>query len=282
MQTAGIAVGIASLSLAAMLLWARWRQVRALESLQTRIERAAGEAMPDPSGSADEPTLPAPVARYLDHALPDGGRLIGRLRYAQRGRLRTRGSSHRWMDFRADQVVVPAATAFLWDARVTLLPWIPLRVVASLIDGRGAGRVALLSTFALGKADGGLEMNSGTMHRFLAEAVWYPTALLPSEHLSWQPIDDHRAQATLTAHGISVSLEFRFNQRDEVESVYAPGRWGSFDGGYRQLPWEGRFQDYEWRDGVRVPGRAEVGWVESGEWRPVWQGRIDDMLFEWR
>ena len=84
-------------------------------------------------------------------------------------------------------------------------------------------------------------MNSSLLHRFLAEAVWYPTALLPSPALSWTPIDDASTLATLTQGAISVSLEFRFNCCDEVESIYTPGWWESFDGGFKQVAWEGMF-----------------------------------------
>ena len=72
----------------------------------------------------------------------------------------------------------------------------------------------------------------------MAEAVWYPTALLPSKHLSWSTIDDTKALATLTVGAVAVSLEFRFNTTGEVVGIYSPGRWGSFDRGYDRKPWE--------------------------------------------
>src|SRR5688572_7450692 len=42
----------------------------------------------------------------------------------------------------------------------------------------GSGHVGLLSAFAVSAAAATPEMNSGSLHRYLAEAVWYPTALL--------------------------------------------------------------------------------------------------------
>ena len=118
------------------------------------------------------------------------------------------------------------------------------------------------------------EMNSGSLHRYLAEAVWYPTALLPSVKLHWAGIDAKRALATLTDHGVSVSLEFRFADTGEVSGIYTPARWGKFSEGYRQVPWEGHFQDYRERDGILVPTAGEVGWCVDKEWEPVWKGRI--------
>lgn len=63
----------------------------------------------------------------------------------------------------------------------------------SLVDGRGFGQVALFPAIPIASAGENPEMNSGALHRFLAEAVWYPSALFPSPALSWSPVDELRA-----------------------------------------------------------------------------------------
>ena len=123
-------------------------------------------------------------------------------------------------------------------------------------------------------------MNSGALHRYLAEAVWYPTALLPSAKLRWTAIDDDTALATLTDNEVSVALEFRFNATGEVASIFTPGRWGKFEGGYKQVPWEGHFRTYVTRDGMIVPSEGEVGWYSDGAWRSIWKGTVTDATYE--
>jgi len=120
------------------------------------------------------------------------------------------------------------------------------------------------------------EMNSGSLHRYLAEAVWYPTALLPSPKLKWTGVDATRAMATLTDHDVSVALEFRFADTGEVTGIYTPTRWGKFPEGYRHVPWEGHFRDYQNRNGVFVPTQGDVGWYVNDEWRAVWKGTITE------
>lgn len=223
--------------------------------------------------------LPPPVRRYLDLALPQAPHAPSRVRLQQQGVLRTGTDSHRWMKFDATQLVSPDAVGFAWNAKVRAAPFIHLRVIDSLADGRGAGRVLLLSLLPVARDGGTAEMNSGALHRFLAEAVWYPWALLPSERLRWSPIDAQRALATLTSHGTTVSLEFRFSPSGEVSGIYTPGRWGSFAGRYQQRAWEGRFFDYERRNGMLAPLRGEVGWYDGGALGLVWKGRITDISF---
>ena len=51
---------------------------------------------------------------------------------------------------------------------------------------------------------------------------------MPSVRLRWSSIDDNRECATLTAIGVTVSLEFRFNAAGEVVGNFKPVRWASF------------------------------------------------------
>jgi len=60
--------------------------------------------------------------------------------------------------------------------------------------------------------------------RFFAEAAWYPTALLPSQGVRWQAVDDHSAKATLADGTLSVTMLFNFNDAGMIESVRAEAR----------------------------------------------------------
>ena len=259
----------------ALAAWTGTRgQRRDLAAATERLLRS-GEGR-DAETNAEAPRLddlPPPVARYLRMAIR-AAKPIQEVRMRQTGTLRTDTETERWMAFEAEHLVVPPATGFLWNARVTVAPLLHVRVRDALIDGEGAGQVSVLSALTVSAARGGLEMNSGSLHRYLAEAVWYPTALLPGERLQWTAIDASTALATLTSNGTSVSLEFRFAETGEVSGIYTPARWGTFAGGYEQVPWEGHFTDYRERDGMLVPTYGEVGWYVGGEWRVVWKGEV--------
>jgi hypothetical protein len=248
------------------------RQQREVSAEIDGLLRAAATDTPL-AGVRELDSLPAPVARYLRWALPERSS-IRVVRIQQVGTLRTDVQSDRWMESTAEQVATPAATGFVWNARVTIVPLLHVRVIDAFIEGRGSGRVTVLSAFTVSAAAGTPEMNSGSLHRLLAEAVWYPTALLPSPKLRWSPMDENTALATLTDHGVSVSLEFRFADTGEITGIYTPARWGTFGGGYQQRPWEGHFRNYQARGGIRVPTEGDVGWYFENEWHPVWRRTI--------
>ncbi|MGE3335272.1 MAG: DUF6544 family protein [Rhodospirillaceae bacterium] len=224
--------------------------------------------------------VPAPVARYLRRVLRDRHLFIGHVELQQSGMLRADLKRQNWMPFTARHTVTPPRTEFVWEARVTPFPLVHLNVRDAYAAGEGSSEVSLYGLYTFESQKGGEPVNAGSLHRYLAEAVWYPTALLPSETLIWTPIDDTKALATLTHGEITVSLEFRFNPSGAVSSIYTPGRWGSFPGGYEEVPWEGRFHDYRLQGGIIAPSWAEVGWYLNDTWTCVWTGRIDSARYD--
>lgn len=68
---------------------------------------------------------------------------------------------------------------FVWDARVRIAPLLHIHVRDAYADGEGNGAVSLLSAITVAEKRGGTTLNAGELYRYLAEGVWYPTALLP-------------------------------------------------------------------------------------------------------
>jgi hypothetical protein len=123
-------------------------------------------------------------------------------------------------------------------------------------------------------------MAEGELMRFFAEASWYPTALLPSQGVQWEPVDDRSALGTLTDQTTSVSLLFSFNESDLIESVRAEERGRTVSGGIVPTPWQGRFWNYAERDGMRVPLEGEAAWLLPAGPRPYWRGRITEIAYD--
>ncbi|HEX7720098.1 MAG TPA: DUF6544 family protein, partial [Woeseiaceae bacterium] len=189
-------------------------QKRETSKTDAQLE-ALVQSLPHPGAStvdfASLSTLPTPVSRYFRHVLADGQNLIRTVAMQQSGLLRTSTTADAWSEFTARHVVAPPVTGFVWNAKVAMPLATHVRVVDSYIAGVGGGRVTLLSAIAVAAEAGVPELNSGALHRYLAEAVWYPTALLPQSGVTWSPVDDRTALATVTDRGTTVSLEFRFN-----------------------------------------------------------------------
>lgn len=254
----------------------RWHEVM----LATQLEHSLRSGPSATSGKrvdlAQLSDLPAPVARYFRRVLTDQMPLIKAVTLRQSGMLRTETTSDVWRSFVAEQLVVPGAPGFLWNAKVRMPLGLHVRVLDSYHSGMGSGRISFQSALRMAAQAGGPELDSSALQRYLAEAPWYPTALLPMSGVSWGPIDEQTALATVTAHTLRVSIEFRFDEADEVSGIYTRGRFRRVNGRYQLTPWEGHFTRYVMRSGVRVPAEGEAGWYDNGSWLAVWKGRIDD------
>lgn len=223
--------------------------------------------------------LPAPVQRYLAFAGVDPLRPIVAMHATQSGTLRTDVRATRWYAFAATHEVALPDRMFSWHARVRLLGPLGLHVHDGLRNGQGYGEVALGKHLRIAQAHGGA-MNSAALLRYLAEAIWYPSALLPEAGVTWAPLDAHSAQASLTVGESRVALQFFFAGSGEVTRVYAPARARKDGKHFVDTPWEANLADYRTQQGLTVPWRAQVGWWIDGALQPVWRGSLDAV--EWQ
>ncbi len=130
----------------------------------------------------------------------------------------------RWVPFTADQFFTVTPPGFDWDARVRMLPGLNVFVRDAFREGAGLlhAQVAGLATVA--DATPSPDLSKSELLRWLAEAAWFPSALLPSQGVRWQAVGDDRALATVEHRGVRASLEFRFGPDGLPVSVFAYDR----------------------------------------------------------
>jgi len=148
------------------------------------------------------------------------------------------------------------------------------------IAGEGILQASLLGLVSLVSLRGTPEMARGELLRFFAEAAWYPTALLPSQGVQWEAVNDSSAKATLADGATTVTLLFCFNEEGLIKSVRAEARGRNVAGEMIPTPWEGRWSNYELRDRMRVSMEGEVAWMLPEGPRPYWRGRITRISYE--
>jgi len=282
-------LGLAVCSLAAVTfaLWAYGSNDWASRicTLRKRLEasRTAGKdqpASPARFDSRELQNLPAPVQRYFRAALKEGQPIVSALTIEMVGTFNMSITTDQWKPFTSRQQVVTCRPGFLWDAKVSMAPALTARVVDSYIAGEGMLRAAVLGLFTVAKIQGGGEIAHGEFMRFFAEAAWYPTALLPSQGVSWEPIDEHSANATIADGPLTLTLLFRFNDVGLIDSVRAEARGGMVGGKVVMMPWECRLSDYQQRDGMTVPIAGEAAWIRPEGRKPYFRGTISSVSYE--
>jgi len=224
--------------------------------------------------------LPNPVRDYFANVLDEGQQYVETVTLKQTGELRPGDSESAWKPFTATQYITTDPPGFFWDATVRFWPLVDIHIGDRYCDGDGHARVSALGLVPLGGDDTNPELNRGELLRYLAEAVWYPTALLPSHGVEWDPVDERTATATLESGDTSATLTFHFTDDDEVSKVHAEQRPRRVDDRYEPTPWTGRWHDYQIRNGMRVPTAGEVIWqLPDGEME-AWRGRLTEISYD--
>ncbi len=278
-MTLFIILGLVAVIAAVLILGAaRWQS--ASRELQARLEAAQPPEQPATYDTRELDGLPMPVQRYFRAVLSEGRSIVSRVSVMHRGTFNMSETGEQWKPFTSAQQVTTQPPGFIWNGRIAMLPGLPVRVHDAYVAGEGILRASLSGLITLANMRGTPDMNQGELMRYLAEAAWYPTALLPSQGVRWTTVDDTSAKATLQDGDTRVSLLFRFDEQGLIASVLAEARGRTVAGKVIATPWEGRWFDYALRDGMRIPLEGEVAWLLPEGRKPYWRGRITEIRFE--
>jgi len=236
--------------------------------------------------------LPAPVQRYFRAVLTDGQPIIAAASIQMAGTMNMSATADQWKPFTSRQRVVTSVSGpvggsvtrsrpgFLWDAQVDMFPGVPARVEDSYIAGQGRLIVRLLGLFTVAKAHGGGELARGEFMRFFAETPWYPTALLPSQGVRWQAVDDRSAEATMADGPLALTLRFSFDEAGLIAFVRAEARGAGVGKDMVMLPWACGLSDYQPHHGMLIPMAGEAAWVRPEGRKAYFRGHVKKLEYE--
>jgi hypothetical protein len=269
-----------SIVVAAVIFYGEFHWQSGTREMRNRLEAATLPIESKVFDSRGLESMPAPVQRYFRAVLKDGQPMIASIRIAHAGQFSLGETEPKWVPFTSSQMVVTRRPGFDWDARMRMAPGINVFVHDAYVAGEGILHATLLGLVTLANLRGTPEAAQGELMRFFAEAVWYPTALLPSQGVRWEAVDNTSAKATIWDGDVTVTLLFRFNDDGLIGSVRAEARGRVVNGAVVPTPWEGRLWRYEVRDGLRIPLEAEVAWQLPEGPLPYWRARITEIAYE--
>ncbi len=275
-------LGVAALGGAALVYSAQSTRAE-IDALEERLLAKAEEPAPL---ATREAATPAPVRRYFEYVFPNGApetiaesdvvaveiEMVGDFR---RPLTESFGptTARQVVDVRRPNLVFSADTQVAW----------PIWAVAydAFIDGEMEMRARVLSAVTVVEEGSTPALDKTSLRRWLLESPTYPTALLPGGPVRWEPIDDRRARAVVSAHGVEASLVATF--RPDGALV----RFDAEEDGDLTTPYHGSGEhaardDYRLVDGVRVPMAFTIARAADGEIHPFWRGRITRIRFRRR
>ncbi|WP_254278947.1 DUF6544 family protein [Haloarcula marina] len=251
----------------------RWR--RQTDQSVTALENGASEQS-ETVTTAEFTDLPSPVRRYFETVLEPGLPRTRTARLAQTGEFRLGDAESTWHPFTATQHYSVDPPGFVWAAQIRLGSLLPVQIRDAYVDGVGSLSARALWTVTLADAERTPELDAAELSRYLAEAVWFPTALLPASGVEWTGIDDTSALATLSHRGTTVSMTVHFDDDGLIRRVVAD-RPRAVENGFETTRWTGYFGDYDRRGRVLVPTRGRVEWTLPDGPLEYWRATITDV-----
>jgi len=249
--------------------------------LHAKIEAARVLITPKSYDPRELENLPSPVKHYFRTVLKEGQPLVAAVSVEHTGTFNMSETGEQWKPFKSTQRVITQRPGFVWDARIRMAPAMNVFVHDAYVAGEGVLNAKLFGLLTVMEQLSTPELAQGELMRFFAEGAWYPTALLPSQGVVWEEIDDTQASATLTDGTTTVRLVFQFDAQGLISSVRSDGRYREVDGVQVATPWQGRFWDYELCDGMLIPLEGEVAWLLQEGPKPYWRGRIQRIEYEY-
>ena len=269
---------IVSFGIAAIYGSDRWQSDT--DKLRVKLTNGQQSIQPKTYDPKEIVDLPEPVQRFFETVLQDGQAIITKVELSQTGQFHMNETEDKWHKFTATQLVVTKRLGFDWDAKIQMFPFINVFVHDTYLLGEGHLQASILGLFTVAKMHNTPELNQGELLRFFAEAVWYPTSLLPSQGVIWEAINQHSSRATLTDRKITASVVFQFDtegitsMRAEACCYRVVGDKSMF------MPWVGNFREYAVRDGMQIPLEGEVGWEHPEGLRLYFKGKITNINYK--
>ena len=206
----------------------------------------------------DIASLPSPVKRWLEGSGAIGKPRARTVRLLQRGEMRTSPTGP-FMHAEAKQYFTVDEPGFVWTVDVTMFGVVPVVGRDTCIDGRT--RMFIQAGGLVTVADGtGEKFDQGGLLRYLGEIIWFPSAAL-APSISWEPIDDTKAKATISHRGTTASAVFEFDDRGRLTTMSAK----RYFNGETLEDWSIPITEWKSLRGISMPTRGSAVWKLSPE-----------------
>lgn len=192
--------------------------------------------------------LPEPILRYFTYAVGEQLTKISYVRLKHEGVFRTNPKQD-WKQIKGQEYFSIQNPGFLWFGKVPVFS-----AIDKYINGKGNLKVKLFSLIKIVDETGD-KIDQSELLRFLGEAPWYPTALLPSEQVTWESIDSNSAKILFTDHNMTVTGIFQVNSNGQITRFQAKRYYQD-----TLQTWIGTYTDYQSVKGLNIPFSVKVTW----------------------
>jgi hypothetical protein len=260
------------------LLSAVWSRHKVRSAIKRLRKREHGKTGGKEFHAGAISSLPPIVQKYFTNTLQEGQRYIDFIQMSQEADFRTQIDGD-WSHLSANVWYGAFEPGMVWKARfgTSLLPF----KTASLefIHGKGHGLVRLLGTITLLEPHG-YEADITLLSRYLMEAVWFPTVLLPNRHIEWSPVSELSAKAEIHFEGLRASAIFTFTPDGQIENIVTHDKFRDFKGSFEKEQFTLHCKNFKQFQNITIPTEVEFVWNLPSKDFSYGKFRVADIRYE--
>lgn len=173
-----------------------------------------------------------------------------------------------WFPMESDQYFTTNEPNFVWFSEYETSSFFWINAIDSYISGKGNMLIKLNSSITI--ADSwGIELDKSGLFRYISEAVFFPTKLIPSENLIWNVLDSNIAEIKFNNGDLSVVAKLFFRSDKTIERIETYDKYRALDDGFRKSLYSVYFSDYKLiSNSFLVPTYMETEWqLPSGTFK---------------
>jgi hypothetical protein len=197
--------------------------------------------------------LPEPVQRYFKYVLKEGQPYLNSVRLTHHGHFKTNLKKD-FIKIKGEQYFSAEKPQFIWKGVTAMFT-----ARDFFIGDKGGLIVTLLNVYNVVSAKGS-PYDEGELQRWLAESVWFPTNLLPSDKVSWTAINTDSSKLSFNYRTVSFDFIVTFNAIGEITTVEGH----RFMTEKTKEKWTCKMANYREVNAIKIPFSNQALWKLNG------------------
>lgn len=275
MKWLGITFGFLVLCLLCLIVW-RFSDTLAERRIWNNLIQHAGS-----SGTTFELSLldglPEPAQRYFRYTIAPGTPLVSVVEIDMAGQLGLGTKEEpRYGQMTAHQILAPPE-GLVWRLQAG-----PISGSDAVTSDTSWTRFWFFHLIPIVRVSGSADHHRSAFGRVVSEgAFWVPASLLPGDAVSWAPLDENTARATVSYGIYSQAIELTVRSDGQPSRVIIQ-RWSNenADKAWREQPFGGYLSDFQEVNGYRLPMRVEGGnLIGTENYFPFYKAEVQAIRF---
>ncbi|NNL11281.1 MAG: hypothetical protein HKO84_05930 [Pseudomonadales bacterium] len=225
--------------------------------------------------------LPGPAQRFFRSAIQPGTPLYTVAELSMQGEFALGNkTTPGYVAMHAEQILA-APYGFVWRLKTAKGP-IGISGSDAAVNNQSWSRFWLALLLPVARAGGNPDHARSAFGRYVAEAVfWSPAALLPSDHVQWEAIDDSKVRVTMEYSDKTQSVDLAVDPDGKVSEVVFQ-RWSNANARreFQLQPFGGYLSGYKEFGGYCLPTKIEAGnFFATPDYFPFFKANVMDIRF---